>query len=53
MTVVEFFKVLLICMGIGVILEGFIVIVSFRSIIKELVNMEKEEIKRLREDERN
>ena len=37
MTVVEFFKVLLICAGIGVILEGFIVIVIFRNVIKELM----------------
>ena len=41
MTVVEFFKVLLICAGIGVILEGFIVIVTIRSIIKELMDIEK------------
>ena len=40
MTVVEFFKVLLICAGIGVILEGFIIIVMMRSIIKELMDIE-------------
>ena len=40
MTVVKFFEALLICAGIGVILEGFIIIVMMRSVIKELVDIE-------------
>lgn len=43
MTVVEFFKVLLICAGIGVILEGFI-IMTIEGVIKELVDAEKEKM---------
>ena len=44
MTIVKFFEVFLLCMKIGVILEGFIVIGVFRSVIKELVDIEKEKI---------
>ena len=40
MTVVEFFKVLLICAGMGVILEGFIIGMT-EGVIKELANIAK------------
>ena len=40
MTIVEFFKVLLICAGMGVILEGFI-IMTIEGVIKELVDVAK------------
>lgn len=45
MTVVEFFEALLICAGIGVILEGFI-IVTIEGVIKKLMDAAKEKMQK-------
>ena len=44
MTIVGFFEALLICAGIGVILEGFIIIGMVEGVIKELVDIAKEKM---------